>query len=119
MGLILVMNKKIIRGINWSIVGGRKLNVCKNNIVDIVVESHKSSIIKGNVYNINGKPCANAIVEIDEINTCNNEVKVLGYSVTNDKGEYQISINPIYYMDYEIKVYPPLKISREERVCGK
>lgn len=111
--------RKVIRGCNWVVVKGESLNLCRNNIVNIIVDSNKSSIIKGNVYAADGSPCLRATIEVDEINPYNNERKVLGYAVTDKNGEYQFSVNPIYYMTYEIKVYSPLKISRRESVCGE
>lgn len=76
-----------------------KLDICTRN----------RSIIKGVVYNQCGKLAVDSAVEFREINACTNESVVLGYCITNERGEYVFVVEPKIDMLYEVLVYSPLQ----------
>lgn len=78
--------------------------------LNIILKSSKRVIIKGTVYNAKKQPSIGAAIEIIQIN-CKSRIKeILGYSYTDNKGEYLFSIEVLPDMSYEIAVYSPLNI---------
>lgn len=104
--------KKAISGCNCVVVNSEELKEDRNNIINITLDTNKSSIIKGTVFSVDGIPCYGATVEVNEINPYNNKKKLLGYVVTDRNGEYEFSVEAKYHMKYEVKVYSPLKAIR-------
>lgn len=104
--------RKVIRRNNCVVVNSESLKEDKNNIINITLDTNKYSIIEGTVFSVDGIPCHGATIEVNEINKYNNKKKLLGYVITDKNGEYQFSIQAICHMNYEVKVYSPLKGTR-------
>lgn len=79
------------------------------NTLNLILNMEKSTIIKGNVYAGNHVPSVGASIKVVEINPFNKQKKILGYTYTDDKGEYQFRLVPIPYMIYEFVAYSPLR----------
>jgi hypothetical protein len=78
--------------------------------LNIILKSKKRVIVKGTVYNKKKIPSIGAVIEVIEVDCRNNTRKILGYSYTDDKGEYLFCIEAFSYMLYEIVIYSPLNI---------
>jgi len=85
---------------------GEKYNL---NII-LNLNSNKTVIIKGIVYNAKKQPSIGAVIEVIQINCKSNDKEILGYSYTNNKGEYLFAIEVLPYMVYEFAIYSPLNI---------
>ena len=94
---------------NCTIIRGKSLKPGEKNIVNLILNVKKSTFIKGTVYTEKDVPSVGASIKVVEINPLNKKRKILGYTFTDDKGEYQFKVIPISYMIYEFTVYPPLK----------
>lgn len=79
------------------------------NTLNLVLNMGKGTIIKGTVYAGNHMPSVGAAIKVVEINPCNNQKKILGYTYTDDKGEYQFRLVPMPCMVYEFIAYSPLR----------
>jgi len=101
------------------------MNVCKktsiliktNNLscgakydLNIILKLNRTVIIKGIVYNSKKKPSIGAAIEVIQINSKSNTKEILGYSYTNNKGEYLFAMEILPYMVYEFAIYSPLNI---------
>lgn len=78
--------------------------------LNIILNSNKTVIIKGIVYNAKKEVSVGAAIEVIQINCRSNEKKILGYSYTDNKGEYLFAIEVLPYMVYEFAIYSPLNI---------
>lgn len=94
--------------LNCILVKGKSLKLWKNTL-NLILNVEKSTHIKGTVYAGNHVPSVGASIIVVEINPFNKQRKILGYTYTNDKGEYQFRMIPISYMIYEFTAYSPLK----------
>jgi len=82
---------------------------CKTKYnLNIILMSKKRTIIRGTVYNSKKQPSIGAVIEIVQIDFKRNTREILGYSYTNNKGKYLISIEVLPDMFYEIAIYSPL-----------
>lgn len=95
---------------NCILIRGKSLNPCEKNILNLILNVQKSTLIKGTVYAYKCVPSVGASIKVVEINPLNKERKILGYTYTDDKGEYQFKVIPISYMIYEFTAYSPLKL---------
>lgn len=87
---------------------GVKMCSKKSCCLDIIVKRETRSIIKGTIYSKKGTLVDGATIEVREINPNTKRYIILGYSVTNDRGEYIFAIEPILGMIYEFIIYSPL-----------
>ena len=99
------MNKDL----NCILIRGESLKPGKKNILNLILITEKSTLIKGTVYEGKCVPSVGASIKVVEINPLNKKRKVLGYTYTDDKGEYQFKVIPISCMLYEFTVYSALK----------
>jgi len=97
--------KKIL---NCILIRGKSLKLRKNTL-NLILNMEKSTLIKGTVYARNHVPSVGASIKVVEINQFNKQRKILGYTYTDEKGEYQFKVTPISYMIYEFTAYSPLK----------
>jgi len=93
---------------NCILVRGKFLKLGKNTF-NLILDVEKSTLIKGTVYAGNHVPSVGASIKVVEINQLNKQRKILGYTYTDNKGQYQFKITPISYMLYEFTAYSPLK----------
>ena len=94
---------------NCTLIRGKSLKPGESNILNLILDVKKSTLIKGTVYAQNDVPSVGASIKVVEINPSNKKRKILGYTFTDDKGEYRFKVIPIFYMIYEFTVYSPLK----------
>jgi len=94
---------------NCILIRGRSLKPGEKNILNLTLNTEKSTLIKGTVYTVKDVPSVGASIKVVEINPFNKKRKILGYTYTDDKGKYQIKVIPISYMLYEFIVYSALK----------
>ena len=66
------------------------------------------SIIKGIVYKPDGGLSCGAAIEVRQMNPTNCKRTILGYTYTNNKGEYVFALQANSCMLYEITVYAAL-----------
>ena len=92
---------------NCILIRGESLKPGKKNILNLILITEKSTLIKGTVYVGKDVPSVGASIKVVEINPFNKERKLLGYTYTDDKGEYQFKVIPISYMIYEFTAYSP------------
>ncbi|WP_271810104.1 hypothetical protein [Clostridium beijerinckii] len=85
-----------------------------NHKLNIIMTPRKRVIIKGFAYNAKMQPISGAAVEVIEVDYKENIRKVLGYTYTDNEGEYVLSIEALPEMFYEIVVYSPLNIKIKE-----
>lgn len=100
--------------LNCILIRGESLKPGKKNTLNLILNVEKSTLIKGTVYSENHVPSVGASIRVVEIDPLNKQRKILGYTYTDDNGEYQFKIIPISYMIYEFTVYSPLKIKKGE-----
>ncbi|MBU3160086.1 hypothetical protein KPL37_10005 [Clostridium frigoris] len=94
---------------NCTLIRGKSLKPGKKNILNLILNVEKSTLIKGTVYSNKNVPSVGASIKVVEIDPFDNKRKILGCTYTDDKGEYQFKVIPIPYMIYEFTVYSPLK----------
>ena len=94
--------------INCILVRGKFLELGKNTM-NLILSVEKCTLIKGTVYAVNNEPSVGASIKVVEINQFNKQRKILGYTYTDENGEYQFMVTPISYMIYEFTAYSPLK----------
>lgn len=99
---------------NCILIRGESLKAEKKNILNLIVNVEKSTLIMGTVYAGKDVPSVGASIKVVEINPFNKKRKILGCTYTDEKGEYQFKVIPISYMIYEFTVYSPLKQSNGE-----
>lgn len=92
------------------LINTNNLNCRTKYNLNIILKSKKRVIIKGIVYNAKKQPSIGAAIEMIQIDCQSNIKKILGYSYTDDKGEYLFCIEVLPYMIYEIAIYSPLNI---------
>lgn len=73
--------------------------------INIHMNIKDKSIVKGVVYNSNCDFCIGAAVEIKEKNRDTEEITILGYCFTDNKGQYTFVVEPNLDCLYEISVY--------------
>lgn len=95
---------------NCILIRGKSLKSEGKNILNLIINTEKSTLIKGTVYAGKSVPSVGASIKVVEINPFNKERRILGYTYTDGKGEYQFKVIPISYMIYEFTVYSPLKL---------
>jgi len=93
---------------NCILVREKSLKLGKNTL-NLILNVEKGTLIKGTVYSGNNVPSVGASIKVVEVNSFNKQRKILGYTYTDDKGEYQFKVVPISYMIYEFTAYSPLK----------
>lgn len=94
---------------NTLIIPGKCLKKGKIYCATLVVPNQNETLVNGIIYNPDCTKSPGAIVEVVEVNPLNNERILLGYTFTNESGEYgfTLSFNP--YSVYEFNVYSPLQ----------
>ena len=75
--------------------------------LDIILELNKR-IIKGTVYNQNKRPSIGAAIEVVQIDYKTNTKQTIGYSYTDNKGQYLFCIENKTHVFYELFIYSPL-----------
>lgn len=95
--------------LNCILIRGKSLKPGEKNILNLVLNVERSTLIYGTVYAGKYVPSVGASIKVVEINPFNKTRKILGYTYTDDKGEYQFKVIPISYMIYEFTVYSALK----------
>lgn len=96
------------------IIKGSKLLPCRENHYNFHLDQSKFQIIKGTVYCSQDTPCADAVVEVIQIDGNKHTRKLLGYAITDENGRYLISLEAIPGMTYELSVYAPLITNKKE-----
>lgn len=94
---------------NCILIRGKSLKPGERNILTLILNVKKSTLIKGTVYAEKDVPSVGASIKVVEINPLNKKRKILGYTFTDNKGEYQFKVIPISYMIYKFTAYSPLK----------
>lgn len=84
-----------------------KLNPEIQYNLDIILKLNKR-IIEGTVYNQNKLPSVAAVIEVVQINCETNIRKTMGYSYTDNKGQYLFCIENKPHVFYELFIYSPL-----------
>lgn len=108
-------NKKVnMCSKNSILINTSNLNSRASHKINIIMVPRKRVIIKGVAYNVRKQPIAGAAVEVIEVDYKENIRKILGYSYTDNEGEYVLSIEALPEMFYEIVVYSPLNILIKE-----
>lgn len=87
---------------------GSKLRQNMQYNFNVMLRTHSFQIIRGTVYDHNKKPSKGAVIQITQIRMDNNRRQILGYSYTDEKGQYVFTIQALSYMKYEMTVYAPL-----------
>lgn len=82
----------------------------KYNLNIILNSNRRRVIIKGIVYNAKKHPSIGAAIEVTQINYKSNTKEILGYSYTNNKGEYLFAMEILPHTVYEFAIYSPLNI---------
>ncbi|MDR3594085.1 hypothetical protein [Clostridium sp.] len=90
------------------IINTNDLNCRTKYNLDIILMSKRRVIIRGTVYNAKKQPSIGAAIEVIQIEPKSNAREILGYSYTDNKGEYLFSMEVLPYMIYELKIYSPL-----------
>lgn len=93
---------------NYILINSNDLNSRTKYNLNIILMSEKRVIIKGTVYNEKKQPSIGAVIEIIQIDYKKSIKDVLGYSYTDNKGEYTLSVEVSPKMFYEIGIYSPL-----------
>lgn len=73
--------------------------------INIRIKMKDKSIVRGVVYSSNCDFCIGAAVEVKEKNRYTEEITILGYCFTDNKGEYTFVVEPKLDCLYEISVY--------------
>lgn len=81
------------------------------NQLNIKLQRKNVQIVKGTVYTSLHEICEGAIIEVKQINAMDCSRTVLGYTITNEKGEYAITIEANCCAIYEFVVYMPFILS--------
>jgi len=95
--------------LNCILIRGKSLKPGEKNILNLTLNAERSTLVKGTVYEGKYVPSVGASIKVVEINPLNKKRKILGYTYTDDKGEYQFRVIPISYMLYEFTAYSALK----------
>lgn len=93
---------------NYILLDCNCLDKTKRYNLNIILSPKKRVIIKGKVYNSKKQPSIEAVIEVIQFDSKRNIKEIIGYSYTNNKGEYLFSIEVLPKMYYEIKIYSPL-----------
>lgn len=78
------------------------------NQLTIILEERNIQIIRGFVYTELLKPCEGAVIEVTQISENDGNRIVLGFTLTDNNGEYVIPIKTKSRAVYELEVYLPL-----------
>jgi hypothetical protein len=84
------------------------LNTNMPNLLHIRLKKKNVQIIKGTVYTTHHSPYKGVIVEVIQISGDDCKRIVLGYTLTDEGGEYAIAIEAKCFAIYELAVYMPL-----------
>lgn len=98
---------------NWSynesfMLRGYCLKENINSHLNIILSNRSTSIVRGIVYSSDGEISCGAAIEIKQINPINCQSHIVGYTYTNNCGEYVFALEANPCMFYEITVYAPL-----------
>ncbi|MFL0197711.1 hypothetical protein ACJDU8_19380 [Clostridium sp. WILCCON 0269] len=92
------------------LINTSNLNHCRKYNLNIILKCYKRVIIKGTVYNPNKLPSIGAAIEIIQVNFGSDIRKIIGYSYTDNKGEYLFSLEVLPDIFYEMNIYSPLNM---------
>ena len=93
---------------NYILLDCNYLDETKRYNLNIILSPKKRVIIKGKVYNSKKQPSIGAVIEVIQFDSKRNIEDILGYSYTDNKGEYLFSIEVSPKKYYEIRIYSPL-----------
>lgn len=93
---------------NYILINSNDLNSRTKYNLNIILMTKKRVIIQGTIYNAKKQPSIGAVIEIIQIHYKKDIKHILGYSYTDNKGEYMFSIEVSPKVFYEIRIYSPL-----------
>ncbi|MEY8355922.1 hypothetical protein AALB39_21555 [Lachnospiraceae bacterium 54-53] len=102
---------------SFFLINGAKLQSCRENHFNFYLKRRSYQIIRGTVYNKNREPCAGAAVQVTQINCGDQSRSMLGYTLTDENGNYLFSLEAKPHMKYELAVFAPLLRSEKEGSC--
>lgn len=102
---------------NSYYVNGTRLHPFKENHFTFQLTHRNFQIIKGTVYNHNNIPCSHAVLQVSELNCDTQDKLLLGYTITDETGNYLIPIEAKPYKNYEITIFTPLLLNQKEATC--
>lgn len=92
------------------LINTNNLNYCSKYNLNIILKCHRRVIIKGTVYNSNKLPSIGAAIEVIQVSSGSDIRKIIGYSYTDNKGEYLFSLEVLPDIFYEMNIYSPLNM---------
>ncbi|MGL5152396.1 MAG: hypothetical protein ACRC7N_17705 [Clostridium sp.] len=91
---------------NTIIINSDDLSKEDINVVNLEYNNERYSLIKGRVFDKNNLPAKGVAILVIEIILNEDKQNNLGYTFTNDKGEYIVALVPKSNAIYELNVYP-------------
>lgn len=102
---------------NSFCVNGNRLNPLKENHFNFHLSRRDFQIIKGTVYSPAKIPCSHTVLQVSEIDCDTQKKRLLGYTLTDEAGNYLISMEAKPYKNYEITIFTPLISNKKEAAC--
>ncbi|RKD35221.1 peptidase associated/transthyretin-like domain-containing protein [Lacrimispora algidixylanolytica] len=100
-------------GYTELIIPPGKFNNCNVAQVVISMEAFCEVLLTGTVFNTRGEAIEGAVVRITAVNSLWQR-KILGYVVTNQFGEFAVTVEKNSNIDYQLDIYEPI-LRDEER----